>query len=306
MDALNSQLTKLGCATVSADSAKPHLGLFASVHEAGLAQQNITIPKDFGRTEVLIQINNTAGDDPFCDTGPELVDFDPSEPCCDLPEASQAKIQRLGYGVRCASHLLGRQHRRHVFSMTVSGAMVRFIRWDRAGAIVSRAFDCSEDPDTLRLFLWRLEHLDAARRGYDTTVEVGSAEVHGTAFAAAVEDRVCFELGIERQDVDAVRKALELHYDPERVSIVSVPDGESVSSHCVSRSVVAPHSVVGRGTGGYWGMDTVTQEVCFAKDIWRGTVGKWELEGDIVRELKESGARNVPEIVCHGDVVSGE
>ncbi|KAF8599730.1 hypothetical protein BDV93DRAFT_411344, partial [Ceratobasidium sp. AG-I] len=64
-------------------------------------------------------------------------------------------VQTLGHSVYCAAQVLARQHRQHFFSMTMSGPMVRFIRWDRAGAIVSQAFDCANDPDTLWHFLWR-------------------------------------------------------------------------------------------------------------------------------------------------------
>lgn len=190
--------------------------------------------------------------------------------------------------------------------MTMSGAMVRFIRWDRAGAIVSQAFNCRDDPNTLCRFLWHLERLNLAQRGFDDTVEKDSARLYGSVFTAAIEDRVCFELNIDRQDAEATKSALDSYYDPEQLSIVSVSEGNALSTFCISRPLGTPLSAAGRGTRGYWGFNTATQEMCFLKDTWRTALCDLGLEGDIVRELYEKGVRNVPEVSCHGDVVSGE
>ncbi|KAF8599731.1 hypothetical protein BDV93DRAFT_497363 [Ceratobasidium sp. AG-I] len=143
-----------------------------------------------------------------------------------------------------------------------------------------------------------------AQRGFDTTVDVDSARAHESAFAVAVEDRVCFELGIDRRSVDEAKRALDLHYEPEQLSVVSVTEDGAANSHCVSRSVITPSSVAGRGTKGYWSLNISTQELCFLKDTWRATRSNSELEGDIVRELCEKGVRNVPALVCHGVVAS--
>ncbi|KAF8599756.1 hypothetical protein BDV93DRAFT_293480 [Ceratobasidium sp. AG-I] len=148
----------------------------------------------------------------------------------------------------------------------MSGPMVRFIRWDRARAIVSQAFNCANNPDTLWHFLWWLESLDMAQRGFDTTIDVDSARAHESAFAVTVEDQVCFELGIDRQSVDEAKRALDLHHDPERLSILPVSEGGAISNCCVSRSVTTSSSVAGRGTRGYWGLNISTRELCFLKD----------------------------------------
>ncbi|KAI9436544.1 hypothetical protein F5148DRAFT_958773, partial [Russula earlei] len=46
----------------------------------------------------------------------------------------------------------------------------RLLRWDRSGAIYTEIFDWTKDPNTLSEFIWRLNSLTFAQRGYDTTV----------------------------------------------------------------------------------------------------------------------------------------
>jgi len=52
----------------------------------------------------------------------------------------------------------------------ITGKFVRFIRWDRAGAVVSSRFDYTEDPLPLAKFLWNYSHSSPQKRGIDTTV----------------------------------------------------------------------------------------------------------------------------------------
>jgi hypothetical protein len=55
--------------------------------------------------------------------------------------------------------------------------MGRFIRWDRAGAIVSESFDYIKSPHILVQFFWNYARLPSDRRGYDSTVSAAMGTV---------------------------------------------------------------------------------------------------------------------------------
>jgi len=59
----------------------------------------------------------------------------------------------------------------------------------------------------------------------------------------------------------------------------------------------------GRSTRGYWGVDSASGEVVFVKDVWRTDVPDVRTEGAVMEELLKAGVRNIPELVCHGDVL---
>ena len=64
-------------------------------------------------------------------------------------------------------------------------------------------------------------------------------------------------------------------------------------------------SATGRSTVGYWGIECKSGKVVFVKDIWRTNIPEVETEGTVLKRLLEAGVRNIPGLVCHGDVVHG-
>ncbi|KAH7902752.1 hypothetical protein BJ138DRAFT_982209, partial [Hygrophoropsis aurantiaca] len=58
----------------------------------------------------------------------------------------------------------------------------------------------------------------------------------------------------------------------------------------------------GRATKAYIAVDAETLAVVFVKDCWRVTSPGMEKEGDILRKLNKAGVRNVPKLLCAGDV----
>ncbi|TBU29031.1 hypothetical protein BD311DRAFT_837183 [Dichomitus squalens] len=85
--------------------------------------------------------------------------------------------------------LAKRQHRRHYFTFSVSGKWIRFIRWDRAGAVVSERFNILKHSELFCQFFWRFAHITDAERGYDLTVEPATPEQEET-FRQAIQDHI--------------------------------------------------------------------------------------------------------------------
>ena len=310
--ALNDRLTIFKCVDTSTTSGhdtksgslKPDISIYMEGPTSPYTNENNTPFGKFRIMESFVEVEKTADQDPFRDNSPEIIDFNLDAPYDSLPKATKRKIEILGQSVSYATAILGQQHRQFAYSMMMSGTMVRFLRWDRAGVIVSQAFDCRKEPDALCQFMWRLEHLSIAQRGFDTTAVKGSTEEYGSIFSDAIKNRLCFELGIPHQGATS-DKALEQHYDPDQLSIVTVSEGPIKKTYCICRPLEAPLSIIGRATRGYWSVDVATREVRFVKDTWRKGLSGLEREGDIVRELWRQGVQSVPKLACHSDVISG-
>lgn len=111
--ALTSRLSKFRCTTICAGSSKPSVGLYATGLVPLHVRENGATLAEFGDIELLIEVNTTKHEDPFCDSGPELLDFDFAEGYDDLPKADQAKVRTLGRSVYHASQVFAQQHRLH-------------------------------------------------------------------------------------------------------------------------------------------------------------------------------------------------
>ena len=74
-----------------------------------------------------------------------------------------------------------------------------------------------------------------------------------------------------------------------------------VGRFLISRPVVSPLSLSGRGTRGFWAVDVLSRRVVFVKDTWRTGPSEGK-EGDTLKHMAELGVRNIPVVVEHGDV----
>ena len=212
--------------------------------------------------------------------------------------------QHVGY----ATDILARQHRHCCYSVSMSGTHARLIRWDRAGAIVSTSFDLLEQPSILCEFLWCFGRGGVAKRGYDLTIRAANA-TQQDIFKAAVTKHISYQL--EDRDSATQQTALNEHYQPGSVVKLKMdcdghpPDGRLRLLIC--RPVSYPLSPTGRGTRGYWAVDSdPPHDVYFLKDTWRyNRLGSFpsKKEGDIIRSLQAGHVPNVPQVKCDGDVL---
>ncbi|KAI0941239.1 hypothetical protein AcV7_002861 [Taiwanofungus camphoratus] len=258
----------------------------------------------FGYAELFFEVKGTSKHDFFTD--PQQGADHSSHPFVlnisnkvNLSRAEQA----LGQNVAYATEACARQHRLFYFSVSVSGRSVRFIRWDRAGAIATESFNVRESPELLCEFLWKFAGAKDHERGYDPTVCMAS-KTEEALFKQAITQHVQLQLG--PLDSQALESAVAEHYQKDKVVAIYVPDEDSAdhTSHryLVSRPVVSPLSMAGRATRGYWAVDSSGQ-VAFLKDTWRYAVSGMVQEGVILRDLNDKNVRNTPRFLHHGDVV---
>jgi hypothetical protein len=217
------------------------------------------------------------------------------------------EVMALGQAATYAGLLLDRQFRSCVFSLSVSGNFVRFLRWDREGVIVSQAVDYKTDPMSLATFLWALASASDSERGWDTSAQPSHDPKDEELFRDRVTKHVLYQLNMRRNDPRLADKVNE-HYQEQVVIKLLVPsvEHEGEVQVLVSRPCFTSHSPTGRSTRGYWGVvvgESVQEsEVVFVKDVWRSNVEGVEREGDILHRLHEKGVRNIPPLVAHGDV----
>ena len=277
---------------------------------------------NLGLAEIFIEVKAKEDNDPF---------VDPPDGLCDPRAIAKHEFIRTGrlnsnmnynvnqtYALHNASRTLGqnvsyasdafaRQHRIFYFSIFIIGAHARFIRWDRSGAIVSRAFNYKTQPKYLCDFLWRFGMAASHRRGYDPTVMRATREEE-EIFKRAIKSQVAVQLRIDpKVEKKKFSEEVKLHYARDRVTKVEVYDEKrkAVDHYLVSRPVKSPNSVAGRCTRGFWSVrleDNEKGDVTFMKDTWRIDVDRMQPEGVAYAKLNEKKVPNVGTMLCGSDV----
>ena len=221
-----------------------------------------------------------------------------------VKKSTRKRDADLGQAVNYALEVCRRQHRHCCFSISVSGSTARFIRWDRAGAVVSQSFDYTTNPEHLCSFLWCFAKLSNVHRGYDLTVDPATSDEE-LLFKRTIEEHIKWQLGPNDADLKKCKEALEDHYQKNAVTVIHLEHHGQFISLLISRPIAVPLSMAGRGTRTYWAVliranQTQTARVVCLKDTWR--YGTLEKEGDIICELNKRRVNNVPKLVAQEDV----
>ncbi|KAJ2992450.1 hypothetical protein NUW54_g7931 [Trametes sanguinea] len=282
--------------------AKPHICCFTPVNAGIVRDASPRSRVEFAYAELFVQVASDPATDIFIDPIDTGTTHDFLRNIEDEESLEEAE-QTYGLHAAYATEIFARQHRLFLFSVSLHGSFARFFRWDRAGCLVSEVFDIRQQPELFTDFLWRFSQLPDAKRGLDTTIPPASSDQEAL-FRDAIREHVRLQLELEG---DELEKAVSAHYLPGHVTVLPVTSRHSSTSEAtvhrfiVSRPVVSPLSLTGRGTRGFWAVQATTGRVVFLKDCWRfyPTV---ELEGDVLRRLNDLGVRNVPILTAHGDV----
>lgn len=235
----------------------------------------LTTAFDWGRCELTCEVRPSGWQDPFdCNASEDYDDSDDEDIADDTGEPSDLQ-QVIAYFKEQSA----RQHRTFVFQLFIFGAHARFVRWDRAGAIVSNRFNYRTRPHYLAGFVWRYARLERSKgRGWDSTVALA-----GPADAALFKDEIMKVLrddegassGPAKTTTKALRttlmakKTLEGDYPTYTVRISSPEKWQFETTLIIRRPVHEPISPFYRATRGYLAYDKDRAEFCFFKDIWR-------------------------------------
>ena len=213
-----------------------------------------------------------------------------------------------------AEVLVAAQQRIFLFMLLIIDRKFRFLRWDRAGVIVTPAIDYYDNPDTLCELLWRISLLDDTSLGLDPSVSrvlPGDVDFSHMDFLALnnPSDLPDAEGPVEESDLGGplvfqyvramFKKSLVGDWPRYRIEVDS---GEGARHYLVGKPTFRAPEMFGRGTLGYVAYDCKTRRFVWLKDAWRASYMLSETEGDVLRKLNAARVQYVPTLVCDGDV----
>ena len=203
-----------------------------------------------------------------------------TDPMVDI---NDRRVTAFGQSASHAETLLTRQFRTCLFSISVSGRFVRFLRWDREGVIVSEAIDYKADPMPLATLVWAFTSASDSRRGWDTSAKPSYDPKDEELFRTKVTKHVMRQLSMKGTDPNLANK-VEEHYQEKVITKLLVPSVglEGPLRILVSRPCFVSPSPTGPSMRGYWGVvfkeTTQDSDVVFVKDVWRSNVEGAERE----------------------------
>ena len=170
----------------SETSLKPGITLFSKNHPTGLRGEPDAVTS-FLHMELFIEIKHEPKHDPFCVLPGGGMD----------EHGTQDGDNILGKCLLYAANQLAYQHRLFSFSLVVCGNVVRFLRCDREGVVVSKAIDCLQSHGLVIEFLQRFNQLTVEQRGFDPT-----------AVLAAPEEVELFESAVAEVDIEFLKQSV--------------------------------------------------------------------------------------------------
>ncbi|KAG5649497.1 hypothetical protein H0H81_003466 [Sphagnurus paluster] len=234
--------------------------------KGAVTEENVT---QWDKAEINFEFKLKDSGDPFQDPGRKdnLASWNIES---SSNESSKNRAQLIHY----ATEWMQRSQRCFAFTIFIAGKFMCFIRWDRAGVVVSERFDYHKDSHHFLEFLWRFTHLNEAGRGFDTTVRLASPA-----------------------EVDLAKNKLSKWAPKDQttpVFVFLVPDG-NIQREFIGWGLTSyPESLAGRCTRGHPVYEAQTETRCFLKDGWRAH--------DVARDLQAHKVPNILGFVCGGDV----
>ncbi|KAH9857517.1 hypothetical protein C2E23DRAFT_927646 [Lenzites betulinus] len=250
-----------------------------------------------------------------------LIEFTVAGPAADPFDDLDWSAKARKRADRYIAHALARQQRTALYTLLVNGPTVRLARWDRSGIIYTEAVDYVEsDPTALRDILWAFSSLSAETQGVDPTatpLRCTSPEYQlMNDLAGAQETDIPEDEGAVVQLPKANKRnprvfaharrmfAESLQEDwPRWKLLVPTKNGKSRTFLVAKPSSVMP-GAMGRATRCYVALDVEEARFVFLKDTWlpQSEEAGVMLEGDTLKKLRQVGVRNIPTMVCHGEV----
>ncbi|THH15272.1 hypothetical protein EUX98_g9490, partial [Antrodiella citrinella] len=217
-----------------------------------------------------------------------------------LDATNQHAVATHGQIVSYAVTQLARQHRGFIFSLLICGRHARFIRWDRAGSIVSAHFDYIDEAELLTEFFLRYGQLTNRKKGFNPTVKLATAK-EKARFHAAIDKHLNDP---QKRQFPEMKKAMDESVPAQRIKISgSSLDGKKATrSYIIQRPFTYPESPVGRSTRAYLALDLKMKKLVFVKDYWRPAEPDRVPEPDIYAALKKANVPHLPVVLLAGDV----
>ncbi|KAI0090942.1 hypothetical protein BDY19DRAFT_932555 [Irpex rosettiformis] len=256
-------------------------------------------PFDWNKNGLIVEFKKGEGEDPF-------YSLEQAKTNNSIEKVNPASITTLGQLSGYAREAFLHQHRTHLFMLFIAGNTARFIRWDRAGAVVSAPSDYVEDSKPLAQFFWSYNKMSPAQRGWDMTVQKpSSAEVQ--QLQRAINDWITRHGGVEDLKRRFPGAELTLDEDYPVYKLVIEPEFGKRQVLVIQRPFMHSYDLVGSATRTYFAYSQTEKEVLFYKEGWRVEAEKGTSEATAYKHLSEHNVPHTPTVFCAGDVrVGGE
>ncbi|ETW82599.1 hypothetical protein HETIRDRAFT_416722 [Heterobasidion irregulare TC 32-1] len=209
-------------------------------------------------------------------------------------------IYNTGQIISYTNVIFQSQPRCFVFSVLLLQNYARFIRWDRAGAVVTERFDWRTNIVHLARFFWQYNYLSDEQRGHDITVSRPTVEeIEMTKVELDKRAKILARLRGEDEVNPPKRYASD---DTFRKFLVVNKKDQSEHFLVASQAQYLGRSPTGRATGGYEAFDLSTKKLVFLKDSWRYVADGVHREGETYEILAQAQVPHIPHVLYSGDV----
>ncbi|KAL4065672.1 hypothetical protein V8B97DRAFT_1875063 [Scleroderma yunnanense] len=240
---------------------------------------------DFSALEMWVEFKKSALFDPFDDA--EGTPFEK-----DTINGKSTRGQMTAY----ATAQLGKQFRHFSFCVIILGQMARIVRWERAGATVTNAFNYVQNPEILVKFFRRFACLSRKDRGWDTSVAPIEKNPPG------ISPDVVSEIIVAARKALRSSPASSLFWIQVRARDDPDADEGPEFRYYIGGRPRCPYSLIGRSTRAWKVYCVSTRQVVFLKDTWRIDADDIDPEGVTYRKLHEKNVRNIATVEASGDV----
>ncbi|KAI0649737.1 hypothetical protein C8Q79DRAFT_1006084 [Trametes meyenii] len=134
-----------------------------------VAREHLEARMSWANAEIIIEVKGNRRRAPFS----VMIPKESSESGSDILRGVERRLAR-GQATHYGVGIFNRQHRQHLFVLSIVYNIARIIYFDRSGAVYSRAFDHYKDPVTLATFFYRYSKMSPEERGYDPTASLAS------------------------------------------------------------------------------------------------------------------------------------
>ncbi|KAI5116676.1 hypothetical protein M0805_003317 [Coniferiporia weirii] len=248
----------------------------------------------FSDMELFVEFKAELDEDPFQVISPKSAKSKRKAGFVKNTELARASFGQI---TSYAAAHLSSSFRTHAFSVLVTADRARFIRWDRAGAIVSEPVKYSEDPALFAEFFRRFDQLTPEQRGHDMTVSVPTADELEKAQSGLSPGKDPGESEEEHQ------MCCNKFLDQEFLKFTVQNDTCTEPSYFVGTFPShSAESLVGRASRGCAVFDLQRECVCYLKDTWRIDSNVLPREGEIYKILAKHNVPYIAPLVDEGDV----
>ncbi|KAI0785649.1 hypothetical protein C8Q75DRAFT_735507 [Abortiporus biennis] len=225
----------------------------------------------------------------------------------DLLPGGSERVDARGQIGEHSSLAMERQHRTHYFSVVTVGTEIRFIRWDRAGVIITTPIRFNKDLTSFIKFFYRFARMTPEDQGEDASILEPSVEDlkaldefrinevpelvtnHQEFFADAfVKNKPLFPIvKVHLDRIPPVSPSDDQSSDDQSPKDQSPKDSSAILRLLIGAPRTNTYSSFGRCTKGFIAFDLDEKRLKFIKDCWRYDGRTYHPELEVYKRFQE-------------------